>query len=472
MEELDLKEMFNIFWDKRIHIAIIVAVFLIIGIIYTMFFTTPMYNATTTLVLAQSKDAKNAENNTNTITSTDIAINSKLAATYGELIKSKNILGKVKTNLGLDVDENVLRSMIRVNSVSDTDLITIVVTNKNPSDASKIANETAKVFIETVKEIYNINNVQIISQAETPTAPSNINHKKDIAQFGIVGIAVAIMYILVINMFDTTIKKSEEVEKEFGVSVLASIPFYNIDDKDKKELVLHKDPKSPVSEIFRTLRTNIQFMNNKDKLKTILITSTVPGEGKSWISSNLAVAFAQSDKKVVLVDTDMRKGRQYSIFEVSPKPGLSNYLSGINSSKGDESSKDLASYVQETEVENLNVITAGNIPPNPSELLTSSKMAELLEGLKGVFDIIIIDGTPTGLVTDSLVLTRLVDTTVVVSASKQTKKGDLKKILTNVKDVGGKVSGVIVNKLPISAKKYEQSYYYGSKDTSKGDKTK
>ena len=97
----------------------------------------------------------------------------------------------------------------------------------------------------------------------------------------------------------------------------------------KKELIVQRDPKSPISEVFRTLRTNIQFMNAKNNLKTVLITSTMPGEGKSWVSSNLAVTFAQAGKKVILVDADMRKGRQYSIFGETPRPGLSNYLSGV-----------------------------------------------------------------------------------------------------------------------------------------------
>ena len=118
----------------------------------------------------------------------------------------------------------------------------------------------------------------------------------------------------------------------------------------RKELITHEDPKSPISEIFRTLRTNIQFMNNKKKLQTILITSTLPSEGKSWISSNLATTFAQAGKKVILVDADMRKGRQYNIFGIAPKPGLSNYLSDFSEEEGQ---LDLADYIQETEVEGL-----------------------------------------------------------------------------------------------------------------------
>lgn len=233
----------------------------------------------------------------------------------------------------------------------------------------------------------------------------------------------------------------------------------------RKEVIAHKDPKSPVSEVFRTLRTNIQFMNTKNKLKSILVTSTTPGEGKSWVSSNLAVTFAQAGKRVILVDADMRKGRQYNIFGVSPRPGLSNYLSGVNDVNGGESSKDLADYIQETEIENLYLVAAGNIPPNPSELLISPQMVSLLDELKDLCDIVIVDGTPSELVTDSLILARLVDSTVIVTAHKQTKKESLKRIVTNIQNIGGKIAGIVVNKVPISQKKYDQSYYYGSTGT-------
>ncbi len=230
----------------------------------------------------------------------------------------------------------------------------------------------------------------------------------------------------------------------------------------RKELIAQRDPKSPVSEVFRTLRTNIQFMNTNNQLKTLLVTSTLPGEGKSWVTSNLAVTFAQAGKKVILVDADMRKGRQYTIFEVSPRPGLSNYLSGVNSNSEKEMSDDLADYIQDTQIPNLYIIPAGNIPPNPSELLISTKMVSLLDRLKELCDIVIIDGTPCELVTDSIILSRIVDSTVIVTAHKQTKKDDLKKIITNIQNVGGKIAGIVLNKVPVSAKRYEQAYYYGS----------
>lgn len=226
-----------------------------------------------------------------------------------------------------------------------------------------------------------------------------------------------------------------------------------------KELITHLDPKSPISEVFRSLRTNIQFMNSK--LDTLLVTSTMQGEGKSWTTSNLAATFAQAGKKVVIVDADMRKGRQYGIFGVSPVPGLSNFLSGIDEN-GQESNNGILSFIKETDVENLFIIPAGNVPPNPSELLVSSKMQELVTSLKEIYDLVIFDGTPSLLVTDSVILSRLVDSTIIVASYKDTKMDNLQKIRKDIENVGGKVSGVVINKVPISQKKYESTYYYGS----------
>lgn len=238
--------------------------------------------------------------------------------------------------------------------------------------------------------------------------------------------------------------------------------------KLKRELIAQRDPKSPVSEVFRTLRTNIQFMSTNKKLKTLLITSTFPSEGKSWVASNLAVTFAQAGNRVILIDADMRKGRQYTIFGVSPRPGLSNYLSGIDVDNPDEI--DISKYIQKTEVENLLIMTAGNIPPNPSELLVAPQMNKLLEDLKEVCDIVIIDGTPCELVTDSIILSRIVDSTVIVTAHKETKKDNLERIVKNIQNVGGHLAGIVVNKMPVSVKKYNENYYYASTSGSSGDR--
>ena len=238
----------------------------------------------------------------------------------------------------------------------------------------------------------------------------------------------------------------------------------------KKELITYHNPKSPISEIFRTLRTNIQFMAGDKKIRVLLVTSTFPEEGKSWTSSNLAVTFAQIGKKVILIDADMRKGIQHGIFDIQRSPGLSNYLSEIDSNGNEEKVVDITNYIQETEVDNLHIIPAGTVPPNPSELLMSSKMLELLEQLKQMCDIVIIDGTPCGLVTDSVILSRIVDSTLIITAHKQTKKDALSTIVRNIQNVGGKICGIVFNKVPMFTKQYKECYYYGSKTISKEEK--
>lgn len=227
MEELDLKELFNLFWSKKAAIILIILIFMVIGAIYTIGFTIPMYSSSTTLVLATS--GNNDTNTNTTITATEITVNSKLVSTYSELVKSKNILRQVISNLGIKVDEDNLRKNITVSSVKDTELIEITVKNENPAYSAQIANEIAKVFTEKVKEIYNIDNVQIVDEAEVSDAPSNINHKKDVVIFAFIGMVVAVCYVLVANMLDTTVKTAEDIEKGFKVPVLASIPIYETD---------------------------------------------------------------------------------------------------------------------------------------------------------------------------------------------------------------------------------------------------
>lgn len=235
MEELDLKELFNLFWNKKLQIILIVLIFIVLGVIYTVGFTTPMYTSSTTLLLAGTEKQEGQAQTTNSITETDITINSNLVSTYSELVKSKNVLSQVISNLGIDINEDELRKNISVTAVKDTELIEIAVTTQNPEYAPKIANETAKVFIQKVAEFYNINNVHIVDEAELSQEPSNINHQKDIIIFAFIGLVVAVVYVLVANMLDTTIKTAEEIEKYFKVPVLASVPVCDLEGAiDKK----------------------------------------------------------------------------------------------------------------------------------------------------------------------------------------------------------------------------------------------
>ena len=233
----------------------------------------------------------------------------------------------------------------------------------------------------------------------------------------------------------------------------------------KKEIVVHESPKSPEAEMFRNLRTNIQFMNADSEKKVMVVTSTVPGEGKSYVTANLATAFAQIDKKVLIIDADMRKGRQYTMFNLRPRPGISNYLSGVVDQIFKDKKDDIKNYIQETEIKNLYLITAGSVPPNPSELIVSNKMKNIIDTLSEIFDIIIFDAPPCLVVTDALILARLVDFSIVVAAQNYTKMEELNKAKIAIENVGGKVAGVVLNKVQMQSKTYTNSYYYGEKLT-------
>ena len=234
MEELDLKELFEIFWSKKVQIILIVLIFAVIGVIYTMGFVTPVYTSSTTLVLAGAESEEQTASTSNSITTTDITINSKLVSTYSVLVRSKDVLGQVISNLGIDISWEQLRNNVTVSSVEDTEVIEISVTNGNPQYAADIANEIAKVFSDKVAEIYNINNVHIVDEAETPAGPSNINHTRDVIIFAFIGVVIAVIYVLIANMLDTTIKTADDIERQFKLPVLASIPIYGADMQKKK----------------------------------------------------------------------------------------------------------------------------------------------------------------------------------------------------------------------------------------------
>lgn len=231
MEEIDLKELLSLFWSKKTQIILIILIFMLLGVIYTIGFVTPKYTSSTTLLLATSG---NSSDKTNTITTTDVTLNSKLVSTYSALVQSKSVLRQVISNLGINISEDELKNNITVTQEKDTEIIKISVTNANPNTAEKVANEVAKVFTEKIQEIYKINNVQIVDKAEAEMAPSNINHPKDIMIFTFIGLVIAAGYVLIANMLDTTIKTAEEVEKEFKVPVLATIPLYNFEPAKNK----------------------------------------------------------------------------------------------------------------------------------------------------------------------------------------------------------------------------------------------
>ena len=197
----------------------------------------------------------------------------------------------------------------------------------------------------------------------------------------------------------------------------------------------------------------ISFSSVDDKVKTILVTSSFSGEGKSFVTANLAVAFAQAGTKVLIVDCDLRRGRQHNIFHVENLEGLSNLLI-------DDVEKKYKHYIKKTGYENIYVLPMGIVPPNPSELLASDKNKQLVEILAKNYDLVIYDGVPVGGLTDSIIMADLVDKIVIVSAYKQTPIELLNNTKKNLEKFSDKIAGVVLNKYPATKDHYYSNYYY------------
>ncbi len=221
-----------------------------------------------------------------------------------------------------------------------------------------------------------------------------------------------------------------------------------------KELVIVEKPNSSFGEEIKKVRTNLMFSNVNDDMKIIMLTSSIPGEGKSFVSSNLAAAFAQADEKVLLIDCDLRKGRLKKIFNIPPEEkGLSDLL--INKKWKEE----YHNYIYKTEVDKLSVIISGSYPPNPSELLASGRFEALLSELKKSYHFIILDCPPIVGLNDALVLAKKADSSILVANCEKTSMDVLEKAKNELEKVGVKIAGIILNESnEIHKSKY---YYYG-----------
>lgn len=448
MEEINIKDFLD-YYKKFIVLVVMVVLLFILGIgLYDKVFKTPLYSTYTTLVLVKDETTDSVD----TISQSDIILNQKLVSTYREIIKSRLVLEQVIHNLNLSYTLEQMQKMIDVQSKEDTEILKITVTDSEPQMASKIANNLAEVFDHEITKIYKLNNVSIIDRAEVPENPSNNHFVRDIILAALIGFTGSSAIIFIIFYFDDTIRSVDEVEGEVGTPVIAKI----YKDTNKIDLIVDKKPNALTSESIRTLRTNLQFAAVDDELKTILVTSSLPAEGKSFISANLAISFAQTGKKVLIIDCDLRKGRQHKIFNVSGKIGLSNLLIGDISKSRD--------FIIKTSIENLSIIPRGVFPPNPSELLNSKKNASIINTLKKYYDIIILDGAPISGLADSLILSTYVDKVLLVTAVNYSVKTELKNTIKALENVNAQIAGCVVNNIVPTKGHYGSYYYYGEKE--------
>ena len=452
MEEINIRDFLN-YLKKYVLVIVVVAIVLIIGVfIYDKSIKKPLYTTYTTIILTKSNETQTST----TITQNDILLNQKLVETYTRIIKSKLVLDQVISETGITYTAEELGQNVAVEAYENTEMLKISVTDSDPELAASIANSIAQVFSGEVAKIYQMNNISVIDIAQVPEEVSNNTLTRDFFIALFISIFGSIGVIFIIYYFDDSIKLTDDLEEEIGMPVIAKVFKSDIGSKNrgKVELLVQKYPKSVVSESIKTLRTNLQFSSVDSELKTILVTSSIPGEGKSFISANLAISFTQTDKKVLIVDCDMRKGRQHRIFKLSNSKGLSNLLI--------DDMTNLKDYINKTSVPGVHVITRGTVPPNPSELLNSKKNADLLRVLKAKYDVIIYDGVPCNGLPDSIIMSKLVDKVLIVSSDSMTPKSVLESTKKQLESVNAPIAGDVLNNVNRKNSTYGKYYgYYG-----------
>jgi capsular exopolysaccharide synthesis family protein len=304
----------------------------------------------------------------------------------------------------------------------------------------------------------------IIEPAVAPAAPSSPRTLLNVVLAAVLGLLAAVGIAFLAEYLDDTVTSADDVQEVAGLPTLGVIPVMSGDSKRSEIYRLQTllSPRSPVAEAYRTLRTHIEFASVDDPLRTVLVTSALPKEGKTTTAGNLAVVFAQAGRQVLLVDCDLRKPSLHQLFNVPNHTGLTTLFR-------DEAAT-VSSVAQETEIVRLRIVTTGALPPNPAELLGSRRWHAILERFKNDADLVVIDSPPLQAVTDAAVLAAVVDGTVLVIHARHTRRGAVRHGREALARSGGNVLGVAMNKL--KERQYDQYYYsyYGDYYGSDGDK--
>ena len=340
-----------------------------------------------------------------------------------------------------------LAKNVSVKTDKSTTIIQIYVKADNPDMAVTISNEVNNAFLEKVNGLYNIKTAKVLDFPKKNTNAINIKPEKYCVIGALIGLAATCGLCLAKELLNDNIRNEEDVEKNTKITVLTQIPkFSNADNR----IVTLKDY-GIENEAFRNLVANIKRFN----IKSVILTSNTPVEGKSTISANLAITYAKGGKKTLLIDSDMRKGTQHEIFKISNKTGLSTLVQN--------DSVDYKQYINENVIPNLDVLTSGSDNVNYSKLLYSNIIGEIVNLAKDEYDFIVVDGTPSQVVADDTVLYKAMDASLIIIKYNNTKAHDVRKIKTTIEQNEGKVIGAIINKVPLEqlyGKKYGYYHYY------------
>ncbi|MDJ0376944.1 polysaccharide biosynthesis tyrosine autokinase [Cryobacterium sp. PH31-L1] len=410
---------------------------------------TPQYGATSKVFVSTQSSGSTA----------DLAQGNNFSVarvkTYSALVTTPIVLLPVIASLDLGITSDELAKKVAASAQLDTSIIEITVTDTDPVRAADSANAISASLELIVQDIETPDTADAVSpvkltraqEATVPTVPVSPNVPLNIALGVLVGLALGVGIAVLRETLETRIRNTRDVEQLTDLPILGGIVF---DPKAKdRPLIVHVDPRSPRAESFRTLRTNLQFLDVGRVDRAFVVTSSIESEGKSTTGANLAIALADAGSRVLLVDADLRRPKVAEYMDVEGAVGLTDVLIGR---------ADLADVIQPWGRSKLFVLPAGHVPPNPSELLGSTRMTQLIAEFNRTFDFVIFDAPPLLPVTDAAILAKNVGGALVVVAAGRTHKNQLTGAIAALNNVGAPISGLVLTMLPTSG---PDAYGYG-----------
>lgn len=398
----------------------------------------PRYEATSRLyVAASSTDTVSEALQGNTFVQSQLD-------TYAAAASEPIVLGPVVSQLGTDESVASLASAVRASRPTGTLFIDIAASRESAEDAVELANAVTAEFMRVIPEMNQVLpqndppvRVSVVREAALPSSPVSPDIPLNLAFGGLVGLALGIAIAVLREVLDTRVRNERDMQTISDSPIIGGIAFDP--ETSKHPLIVHESPRSPRAESFRTLRTNLQFLDLDSSARAFVVTSSIPGEGKSTTSANLAIALADSGARVVVIEGDLRRPKLSQYMGIEGAVGLTDVLIGR---------AELSDVLQRWGRGQLFVLPAGTIPPNPSELLGSQAMAKLLRKLENDFDVVLIDAPPLLPVTDGALVSKLTRGALLVVAAGRTHKGEVEAAIQALESVGATLAGVVMTMLP------------------------
>lgn len=473
--ELDFERLLNAVLDKAWLIAVVSLLGALIMMAVTFFFITPLYKSSAMFYVNNSAISVSTSLS---IDSGDISASKSLVNTYIVILNTRETLTEVIDYAGVNRTYSEIKDMIEAESVDETEVFRVVVTSEDPQEADKIADAVAYILPKRISSIVEGTSAKIVDSAVVASQPSSPSYTVNTLMGLLIGFVLSAGFVVLRELFDVTVRSEEDINQVCKHPILASVPdmaapskggyYYGYGNKRRKssaDTVGKHSTHKPVligsqisfaaAEAYKLLRTKLQFSFTDDNVcRVIGLSSALSGEGKSLSAINLAHTLSQLDKKVILIDCDMRRPTLAEKLGIKSKPGLSDYLTGQST---------MEELVQQCgikrEEDAFLAITAGVNPPNPIELLNSNKMSQMLKEMRAVYDYVILDLPPVGEVSDALVVTKETDGMLLVVRQNYCDRVALGDTVRQFAFVNSKILGVVFNCTEEYGNRYGKGYY-------------